>query len=526
MTASHAAVLLGTTYLLNNVLGLIREIIIANKFGAERTADIFFASFKIPDFIFQLLILGALSAAFIPVLIDNISKNKKEEIELITNSVLNFFIIVALILAGLTFIFAPYIVPYIFPGFFRHTQDVGFNVLEATVNTTRIMLIAPIFFSISAIFSGVLNSYKRFLTYSLAPIIYNIAIIISALFFTDSFEIPTYALAYGVVIGAALHALIQLPEVLRTGFKYRPILKFKEGNVFRILKLMVPRSLAIGTMQINLLVDTVVASFFIGGISVLTYANDIQTVPTQIFGIAIATAIFPHLAESFTKKDMSAFMKSFSWSFRRIIFFLIPATVGMVILRAQIIRLIFGFGEFNWESTYWTTQTLLFFALSLAAQGLLPLIVRSFYAIQDTKTPLYVGIFVMFVNAFFTVLLPFQFKMGIAGVALAFSIASFTNLFLLLYFLHKKIGALDKDHKIFESASRLLFSSGVLGVTAYGSLYFFDAFVDTHTVIGLGLQTLGTITLSAVVYLGLTYLLKCDEIKYIIEKFRPKSQAA
>lgn len=523
LTVGNAAFLLGFAYLLNNVLGLVREIIIANKFGAERTADIFFASFKIPDLIFQLLILGALSAAFIPVLIEHISKDNEEKIQIITNSVLNFFLIVACGFAILTFFLAPKLVPIIFPGFFKYSQDTGFNVFEATVNTTRIMLLSPIFFSLSGIFSGVLNSHKRFLTYSLAPIIYNISIIFSALFFTSQFKIPVYGLAVGVVFGSFLHALIQLPEAIKTGFRYKLILNFKEGEISRILRLMAPRSLAIGVNQINILIDSFVASFFIGGISVLTYANDIQTVPTQIFGIAIATAIFPMLAESFSKNDMKEFMKSFSWSFRRIIFFLIPATVGIIVLRAQIIRLIFGFGNFNWESTKWTTETLLFFIISLVAQGLSPLIIRAFYAIQDTKTPLYASIFTMVLNAILTFVLPFKLKLGVPGVALAFSIASYANVAILLYFLNKKVGAFDRDHQIFESISRLFFASFILAVVAHYSLYLLDEIVNTHTVIGLGFQTLGSLGLAGSVYLGLTYLLKCEEIKYVLDKFKKAS---
>jgi len=521
LTVSNAAVLLGSTYLLNNVLGLVREVIIANKYGAERTADIFFASFRIPDLIFQLLILGAVSSAFIPVLVESIAKDDKEEIKLITNSVLNFFLLLSIAFGVVIFIFAPKIIPVIFPGFFRHTQDVGFDVFQATVNTTRIMILSPIFFAISGIFSGILNSYKRFLTYSLAPIIYNISIILSALFLTEKFEVPVYGLAFGVVCGAVLHAAIQYPEVLKTGFRYRPILDFKKGRIAEIFKLMAPRSLALGVNQINILVDSFVASFFIGGISIITYANGIQTVPTQIFGIAIATAIFPYLVECYSKKDMKEFMQSFSWSFRRIIFFLVPATIGIIVLRAQIIRLIFGFGNFNWESTRWTTQALLFFTFSLVAQGLTPLVVRAFYAIHDTTTPLKIGILVMIINAVLTLTLPFRGGLGIAGVALAFSVAATVNLALLLFTLHKKIGAFDKDHKIFESFFRLIFASVILGLTAHYSLYFFDIFVDTHTVLGLGLQTIGAIGVSGSIYLLTTYILKCEEIRYLFRKIKP-----
>lgn len=527
LTVVNAAVLLGATYLINNFLGLIREVIIANKFGAERTADIFFASFKIPDLVFQLLILGALSAAFIPVLLETKVKDGDKEAKQLANSVLNIFFLCSIAFAVILYFLIPYLVPYIFPGFFKHTQDVGYDVYQATVNSTRLMLLSPIFFSISGIFGGILNSYKRFLTYSLAPIIYNIAIIFSALFLTDNFSVPVYGLTVGVIIGAFLHMAIQVPEILKTGFKYSPRINLHAGQVKKIFKLMAPRTIAIGASQINIIVDSFVASFFIGGISILTYANDIQTVPSVVIGVAIATAIFPLLAEAYSSKDMVLFHKEFSWSFRKILFFLIPATFGIIALKAQIVRLVFGFGNFNWESTYWTILTLQFFIISLVAQGLIHLVVRAFYAIQDTKTPLYIGLVVMFINAVLALLLPFGylgFKLGIAGVALAFTIAAFVNLALLLIFLHKKVGILDKDNKIFVSLLRLLLASGFMFLVIKGSLYFFDNFVDTERVIGLFLQTVGAIGVAAAFYFVFTYALKCEEIIYLRNKYLPKKK--
>lgn len=522
LTVTNAAFILGISYLLNNVLGLVREIIIANKFGAERTSDIFFASFKIPDLVFQLLILGAVSAAFIPILVETKNQKNEEEAEKVANSVLNLFFLGSLFLVAILYFIIPYLIPYIFPGFFKYTQDVGFNIKEVATNTTRLMLFSPIFFCISSIFSGILNSKKRFLTYSLAPIIYNISIIFGALFLTDYFRIPVYGLAVSVVIGAFLHMFIQLPELLKTGFKYKPKISFSGGEVARIFKLMIPRTIAIGASQINILLDFFVASFFIGGISILTYANDIQTVPSVVFGVSIATAIFPNLSENYSNKDMSEFLKSFSWSFRKILFFLIPATFGILALKAQIVRLIFGFGQFNWESTLWTIYALQFFIISLVAQGLIHLVIRAFYAIHDTRTPLKVGIVVMVVNAIFTILLPFGYlgvRLGIAGVSLAFSIASFTNLFLLLYFLHKKIGILDKDNQIFISTLRLITASGLMFLVIKGSLYFFDIYFDTHRVFGLLFQTLSSLGVAAIFYFILTYILKCEETHYIVKKY-------
>ncbi len=518
MTAGKAALLLGLTYFVNNILGLLREVIIANKFGATRASDIFFASFRIPDLIFQLLILGTLSAAFIPVFTEYLSQKKEKQAHYVASSVLNFFLLISLFAAVGLFFLIPKLLPYFLPGFFRYPNGADFDIYKTTINTSRLLLISPIFFCISGVFGGILNSYKRFFTYSLAPIFYNISIIFGALFFTSFFKVPVYGLALGVILGAFLHMAIQIPEIIKVKFRWRKALDFSKGEIGRIVKLALPRALTVGVGQINIFVDTIIASFFIGGISVLTYANNIQTLPSVVFGISVATATFPYLSEAISAKKMGDFYQAFSWGVRRILFFLIPATIGIMVLRAQIVRLIFGFGAFDWESTIWTIRVLALFVISLAAQGLIPLVVRAFYALQDTRTPLYIGFWTMLVNIIFTILLPFKLKMGIAGVALAFSIASFFNLTLLLFCLNQKIGVLDPKHQIFESFFRLIFAAGVMGGLVYGSLFFFDIFVDTHRVLGLLTQTLGAVAVGGTSYIILTYLLKCEETKFLLAK--------
>jgi putative peptidoglycan lipid II flippase len=523
LTIGNAALILAVTGLISNILGLYRERLIAGHFGASHLTDVFYASFRLPDMIFNLLILGALSSAFIPVFVEKITTGKKDEANDLANSFLNFIVLGAGLLAVIVFILAPKLVPFLLPGFFNR-PEADFNIYQTTVNMTRVMMISPILFSISGVFGGILNSYKRFIAYSIAPLIYNISIIFSVLFLVDRFNPPIYGLTLGVVIGALLHALIQLPSVLATGYRWKPRLNLRDGQIARIFKLMAPRTLAIGANQINLFVDTIIASFFIGGITVLTFANDIQTAPTVIFGIAISTAIFPVLSEAAAKNDNKEFMKNFSWSARRILFFTIPATVGIIVLRAQIIRLIFGIGNFSWDNTYWTTKALLFFAIGLVAQGLIPLLLKAFYSLQDTRTPLYISFVVMIVNAVLSVTLPFvkPLGLGVAGVALAFSIAGIINAFLLFVALHDKIGALDRDHKIFDSTSRLILASVVMGLVAHYSLYLFDYFVKTHYVLGLLAQTMGSILLAAIVYFTLTWLLGCEETEFILEKIGNK----
>lgn len=285
---------------------------------------------------------------------------------------------------------------------------------------------------------------------------------------------------------------------------------------------MIPRTLTLGINQINILVDTVIASYFLGGITQLTFADNIQTVPTVVFAISIAVAVFPFLAELKSEEKLTEFKNVFSESARKIMYFMIPATIGIIVLRAQIVRLSYGVwgDKFTWYDTKMVTMALAFFAIGLVAQGLAPLLVRAFYALKDTKTPLGIGIVIMILNVILSVSLPFikPLGLGVAGIALGFSLAGFANAALLFYYLHNKIGALDKDNKIFASSARLIFAAVLMGLAVYASLFIFDIFLDTHTVLGLLGQTLGAIAVGAGTYFSLTYLLGCEETGIIFKK--------
>ncbi len=520
LTIPSAALILAVTATISNLLGVYRERLIAGQFGATHLTDIFYASFKIPDLIFNLLVLGAVSSAFIPIFVDSLKKDTKEESNLIASNFMNFLSIATIIFGVVIFVLARKLVPFLLPGFFANGVNADFNTFEVAVNAVRIMVLSPVFFAISSVFSGILNSHKKFVAYAMAPIVYNISIIIGIIFFTSKTGSPIYGLLYGVILGAILHALIQLPSAFINGFRWKPVLNLRKYELPQIIKLMVPRTISIGVGQINILVDTIIASYFVGGITVLNFANNIQTVPTVIFGISIATAVFPLLAEKSGPESKKEFLATFSESARKILYFMIPAAIGVIVLRAQIVRLLYGVGNFSWDNTYWTTKALGFFAIGLIAQGLIPLLVRAFYALKDTKTPLIISLIVMATNLIFSLSLPFipKLGLGIAGVALAFSIAGFVNIILLFWFLHGKVGALDKDNKIFASTTRLLFSATIMGLVAHYSLYLFDPFLNTHTVIGLLIQTSGAITLGAITYFGLSHFFKCDEAGYIFKK--------
>lgn len=522
LTVTRASLILGITYLSSNILGVIRERLIAARFGASHMTDIFYASFRIPDLIFNLLVLGAVSSAFVPIFIDYLTKKKEEESNFVASNFLNFLLLTTIVFGILLYALAWKLVPLLLPGFFSGGVEADFHTLEVAVKSVRLMLLSPILFAASSVFGGILNSHRRFVAYALAPVVYNMAIILSIVYLAPRFDIPIYGIIYGVLAGAFLHAAIQFFPALSSGFRWWPVLSLRKYDLPKIIKLTVPRMLAMGTQQVNIIVDTIIASFFVGGITVLSFANNIQTVPTVIFGIAIATAVFPVLAEFNSRDNRNDFKESLSESLRRVLFFMVPAAIIFFVLRAQIVRLLYEVGHFSSENVYWTTKSLGYFAIGIAAQGVIPLLLKAFYALKDTKTPFLISIFVMIVNVILSVSLPFikVLDFGVAGVALAFSIAGFINAFLLLYYLKNKIGNIDKSNRLFSGFTKITLTSLTMGMIIHYLLYFFDRFVNTGEFSGLLLQTTGSFLIGLAFYFAMTMIFKIEEPGKIFKSFK------
>ena len=364
-----AALLVALSSLVSRFLGIFRDRILAGQFGAGDTLDVYYAAFRVPDLIFNLLVLGALSAGFIPIftclikdpvcrLKSIFSSSPNRDAWLLANNLLNILALSLIILSVIGVVLSPWLIKLISPGFTADKQAL-------TTALSRIMFISPVFLGISGIFGGILQSFKRFFVYSLSPILYNIGIIIGALFFVP--YLGVYGLAWGVVLGAFLHLTMQVPAVWRLGFRYQPIFDFRGDNIKKIFYMMVPRTLSLAITQINFMVITVVASTLASGsIAIFNLANNLQSFPIGIFGISFAVAAFPALAaQAFDREKL---IINFSRIFRQILFFIIPATVLLFTLRAQIIRVILGTGEFNWEDTILSIDTLAYFAISLFAR--------------------------------------------------------------------------------------------------------------------------------------------------------------
>jgi putative peptidoglycan lipid II flippase len=513
----NATFLVASLGLASRFLGLIRDRVLASKFGAGDTLDIYYAAFKIPDLIFNLLILGALSAAFIPVFASLISQKKEKEAWKLVNKLVSLAGLTLLVVVGIIFFFAPALISWIVFGFENSKQ-------ESTIMLTRIMLISPILLGFSGILGGILNSYKKFLFYSLAPIFYNIGIIIGAVFLVEIFGIA--GLAYGVVLGAFLHLTIQIPEVIRCGFKFRLDFKFKDSNLKKVITLMIPRTMSLAVVQINFLVVTILASTLeSGSLAIFNLANNIQSVPLGIFGISFAVVTFPSLTCFWAQKKNKEFVESFSSAFEKIIFFIIPTSLIFILLRAQLVRVILGAGRFDWTDTILTFQALGVFSLSLFAQSLIPLLTRSFFAIQNTKIPFLVGLFSEAVNLVLALFLIQKYQ--IIGLVWAFSIATIINMFLLLVIFRKKIGNLNEKVIIQKTWKVLLASLAmVVGIqtSKYLVAYFLENFnlaiwqyqINMYTLLGVLSQTTISLIIGLILFYLASKILKIEEMDYFV----------
>jgi len=437
-SVTAAAFLVGTSSFLSRLLGVVRDRILAGTFGAGDTLDVYYAAFRIPDLIFNLLVLGALSAGFIPAFTNLLGDDKddKKEAWRLANNIINLLGLAMMVLLVLGIIFAPWIMKLATPGF-------SGEKLQQTIALTRIMFLSPLLLGLSSVLGGILQSMKRFFAYSMSPLFYNLGIIAGAYFLAPRWGVA--GLAWGVVLGSVLHALVQLPAVRQLGWRYQFMADWRDKSVRLILKMMTARTLSLAINQINLLVVTIIASTLdSGSLSVFNLANNLQSFPVGIFGISFAIAVFPALsANAFNKENL---VKRLSSSVRQILFFIIPATVVFLLLRAQIVRLILGSGQFDWQATILTTNSLSFFAISFFAQALIPLLTRVFYARHDSKTPFYVGLISTVANVILS--LYFGRLWGVAGLALAFSLSSIINFIALAVVLKIEIGNLNEKYTI------------------------------------------------------------------------------
>lgn len=506
-TVGTAAVLIAFAGIASRFLGFIRDRVLASQFGAGDVLDAYYTAFRLPDLVYGFLVLGALSAAFVPIFTELVTQEKKEEAWRLTSGVLHTTLFSIGCFSVLGIVFASVITDFLAPGFDAEKK-------ELVTGLTRIMLLAPFFLSASAVFGGVLVSFKQFAAYSFAPVFYNIGIIFGAMFLAPMFG-PD-GLAWGVVLGSFFHFIIQYPAMYRAGFRYQwgLLTAWKDKNVRRVLKLMIPRSLGMAVNQVSLLVMTIFASTLVSGsLAAFTLANNIQSVPLGLFGIAFSLAVFPALASFAAKKKDKDFFLMFAETGRKILFFVVPLSIFIIIFRAQCVRVILGSGNFDWQDTITTFEVLKFLAISLFAQSLIPLFARAFFALQNTKTPLYIALVSEAIHiALIPLLLPYY---QVQGLAIAFSISTIINFTLLYFFLRKSLSFWE-NRLIVWPVAKILLAAIAAGIVAQISKSIFalttnelDTFIEVFLQLFIGFAIGGS------TYVLFAHWLKVEELERV-----------
>ncbi len=494
--------------ILAKITGLVKFIVLSNRFGAGRETDIYFAAFRVPDFIFNLLIAGTLSVAFIPVFVQYVARDRRQAFA-VASSIFNLTMLVMGVFGFIGILAAPWLMRLIAPGFDSGAQ-------AETVTLTRILMFSPLIFSLSSILTSILHSFKRFYLAATGPIFYNLLIIFGIVYLHPRYGFV--GVVWAVVAGALLHFVLQLPASLRLGLRPLQHLALDHPAVKAIGKLFVPRILGIDLGQVSLLASSVIGSFLaVGSIARYNYAYDLETLPLGIFAIAFAVTAFPVMSGFAAQKDFDGFRKFLSKTMVQLLFLIIPISVLMLVLRAQIVRLLFGAlqgTKFTFEDTRITAAALGFFALSLFAQSLIPLLARGFYALHNTIVPVTVGVLAATLNLVLSYVLTRQH--GVETMALAFSVAAIFDAVMLFVLLRKHLGRDLDDDVLIVRLLKICTASVAAGIAAYAALYLIAPFVNMQTYAGVFLQGAGAASIGVLAYFVAGILAKLQEAREFI----------
>ncbi len=507
---TSAAVIIGSLSMVSRLFGALRDYILAGTFGAGDILDAYTSAFLVPDMLLQLLILGALSASFIPIF-SKYHGIDDEKAWTFTNTILNVFGVFFACVVVVAIATAPAAVSIIAPGY-----DAA--KMAMTVSMSRVMYLAELFFAASMVFGSVLQGTRRFFLYALAPIVNNIGIIAGVILFVPM--LGPIGLAWGSVLGAAMHALLQCIGVYALGYRYRPVFNLRDPDLRTTAIQMVPRVLGLAVSQGNFIAMTSVASLLVAGsTTMLDLAYNLNSFPIGVIAMAYAVASFPMLCERAAAKDMPGFVETFSNAVRQVLLWIVPATISFLLLRAQLVRLAFGGKNFDWMATVTTADTLALFAISFAAQALITILVRAFFALEDARTPFVVAVVAATINIGLGSVLSDHF--GVVGLSAAFSVSAIVQMALLWALLHHRVGALDEGRilrtTVMISVAALI-GGGVTQAVKYGVV----AVVPLNSYVAVLTETALAGGAGLLVYIALGILLKNQDMIAFARSFRRK----
>jgi putative peptidoglycan lipid II flippase len=514
MSIARASAIMIVTLVASRVLGWLRLSVIGAHFGETPELDAFWAAFKIPDAIFGLVVAGALASAFIPVFTSYLAREREDEAWHVASSVMNSVLLLLVGFSVVMWIAAPFVVPtFVAP--FHDPQQIAL-----TVDLTRIMLLSPIFMGLSSLTTGILNSYRQFLSSATAPLVYNLVIILFTQFGYPFLGI--HAVAIGVVVGALVMWLVQLPELTFRRTRYSFSLDLSHSGVRDVLRLAGPRTLALGAVQIVFFVDTYLAvGMPEGSLTALVYANQLLLLPLGVFSIAISAAVFPTLSHYASLGQVGRMRDTVQQAIRWILFLTLPTAIVMIVLRRPIVNLLFQYGSFGPEARELTQAAFLFYSLGLAGHALVQILARVYFASRDTQTPLALTLISIGLNVVLSVTLaPF---LGINGLALANSIATLVEAALLFILLASR--ARLRLVGLGVSTLKQISASLLMGVAMFGFIRVtnlpFDLFVDPPKLV-LAFQTILAAAVGGLVYLAAAYVMQIGELNEIVAVVRAR----
>ena len=459
----RSSAVVGSMTMLSRVLGLVRDIVLAIVIGAASYADAFFVAFKIPNFLRRLFAEGAFAQAFVPVLSEYRQRGSIEAVQELVNRVAGALGSVLLMLTVLAVVGSPVLATLFAPGFIDDAEK-----FAATSELIRITFPYLFFISMTGFDGGILNSYDRFAIPAFTPVLLNVSLITAALVAAPWFDQPVFALAWGVFFAGVLQLLFQAPFLMRLRLMPRPEVNWQDEGVRRILKLMAPAIFGVSVSQINLLLDTVIASFLPdGSVSWLYYSDRLTELPLGVFGVAVATVILPNLSRQHAAQSPRQFRETLDWALRLILIIAIPAAVALITLAEPILITLFYHGDvMTPRDMAMATLSMRAYALGLTAFMLIKVLAPGFYARQDMKTPVRIGVIAMLsnmvLNVLFVVPLHSYWQIGHVGLALATAASAFLNAGLLLK------GLLERD--IYQPESGWWRFIGVLVMASAGML--------------------------------------------------------
>jgi putative peptidoglycan lipid II flippase len=508
---ARAASIVVVAFALSRALGLVRNVVIASKFGTSADLDAYLAAFRLPDILFQLVAGGALGSAFIPTFSGYLARDDRAGAWRLTSAVVNLVLLALTISAALAALAAPWLVERVIaPGFDAETAAL-------TARLMRVMLISSVIFGVSGVVMGALNAQQHFVLPAVAPMLYNLSIIAGALFLAPSLGVM--GLAVGVAAGSALHLAVQIPGLVRFRARYTPLLTVQDPGVYQVMRLMGPRVLGLAVVQVNFLVNTNLGSSLgEGAVSALNLAWLLMLLPQGMFAQAVGTAAFPTFAEQAARGQRAALRAALAATLRAVFALSLPAAVGLAVLRGPLVALLFERGYFDASSTRLVAGALLFYALGLVAHAGLEIVARAFYALQDTKTPLLVGGGAMLLNVVLSLTLPALFEaagwLALGGLALANSLATTLEVAGLLWLIRGRLNGLQGRRSL-PTLVRCTAAAALMGL-ALAALQWALPGLDTLLLGPLG------VALGGLVYLGAAWALGVEEVRAVVLRVKQR----